>query len=463
MAPSSSSSCSCSSPKGIIAILFGVLVLVDVSSVVYYFSVHAGKEQASATTLSVRARADPSSVVERAPLDQSPAAQRLRSLRDRAQRAAKSPLPPLVTVFSAECSAYHDWQTVTLYDSWKRAHIPGLIVRTLACSQEQLRTYDRVDGLGEQLLTHVHDRKEGAAGPKVESYPPLNKPWGLMSWLKEGEGRKLSSNTVFLIVDPDFSFRPYGVLAQITPILAAVGSGLAAAVGQDYTYVAKGFKAMQWALPRKFNASTDVEQLQSIGPPIFIRKDKLSELVRGWYDITLSIVQHPEVHALVHDGNQLAPWIAEMCGYSIAASGWLIHQTQVEWPELETPQPPYASMGGDFASSSPILLHYSHPFVICGRKFGKQLLRNLDVLNCSETFPDSDQFVPPSKGELDDKSCKCCMEAGDVLGLQSDGCFNGPNEHFIKRISWEAWARVSTGIINWRSLHCVSGDRKSVV
>lgn len=49
--------------------------------------------------------------------------------------SSSSGVSSLVTIFSTECSAYHDWQTVVLYDSWKAAKVPGRLVRILACSQ----------------------------------------------------------------------------------------------------------------------------------------------------------------------------------------------------------------------------------------------------------------------------------------------------------------------------------------
>lgn len=467
MKPRCSFSCSRGSSALTVASisLITTFVTLHISSVFHYTSANAQKDldigdlfvadvgsmmQRGASVSQEQAASILEASGKSAPRDHSPAARQLGSFHTHGQRAANSSMSPFVTVFSTECSTYHDWQTVTLYDSWYRARIPGTIVRLLACSAEALKGYSRINGLGDQLLTHVHDNKENVSGQR--RYPPLNKPWGLHSWLTKGDGRWLSKEAVVMIVDPDFSFQPGGqVAAQLAPIAKAVSEGLADAVGLDYKYVVHGMKVMGWELPWQINSSIDVKQLQSIGPPILITKDKLSMLVDGWYNITLNIVRQPELQKLVHDGNEPAPWIAEMCGYTLAAAGWLHHQTQVEWPELRAPQPPYVKRGTD---ASPMMLHYSHPLSLCDRAFGKTLLDGLDLLSCEEHLPSSSDFVPPSLSQLHDQACKCCIGDGYVHGRKAH-CFEGNASQVIKQISWDAWDRVSSAILRWRAKNCV--------
>lgn len=363
-----------------------------------------------------------------------------------------SAIASLVTIFSAECSTYHDWQTVVLYESWKAAKVPGRLVRILACSEAQLRSYHRLENLGESLETYVHAKGE----PAGVNYSPLNKPWGIMSWLKEGEGAKLSPSSVLLIIDPDMSFRSHGAPGDLALLANRVSTLEDTALGLDYQYVVAGMNATGWALPRHFNASVRPDDpegpLQSIGCPMLIKKDNLLRLVRGWYDITLEIVQNKTLHGLVHDGNQPAPWIAEMYGYTLAAAGWLRHETQAQWPELEAPQPPFASTGGRFLPD-PLITHYSHLFNLCGKRFGKALYKTIDPLRCSTNL---ESLIPPSLEDMNSASCELCIDGGDVIGFKPTCFGRSAREAYIKQISWEAWARVASAIFNYRSRHCVS-------
>lgn len=362
----------------------------------------------------------------------------------------------LVTIFSVECSTYHDWQSVVLYESWKAAKVPGRLVRILACSNAQRRQYKRLDTLGDRMETHVH--RKGV--PPGLNYSPLNKPYGVISWLAEGSGAKLSDSSAILIVDPDMSFRGHRARQDLATLTSRISSLENTALGLDYKYVTGGMEAMNWKIPLYFNASTDVNGLQSVGTPIMIRKDNLQRLARGWYDYTLRIVTNKTTWGLVHDGDNYAPWIAEMYGYTLAAAGWLQHETQVAWPELEAPQPPFASTGGEYLPD-PLVTHYSHPFVLCGKRFGKNMWTQIDPLQCDAPDKLVEMLRPPSAEELNSPSCKLCIDGGDVIGFRARCFGNSPRESYIKKISWQAWARVAKGIFTWRSKHCFQKDADS--
>ena len=51
----------------------------------------------------------------------------------------------LHVVFSAECIPAFDWQSVGLFYSFRHVGQPGKITRLLACSEEQLKTYPKVN------------------------------------------------------------------------------------------------------------------------------------------------------------------------------------------------------------------------------------------------------------------------------------------------------------------------------
>jgi len=79
--------------------------------------------------------------------------------------------PALVTFFSVECKHYFDWQTATLYASWKAAGVPGQLVRIISCPVADREDKVRFTDLGWDMSTHVHEPE-----PSSSVYPPLNKP-----------------------------------------------------------------------------------------------------------------------------------------------------------------------------------------------------------------------------------------------------------------------------------------------
>lgn len=351
--------------------------------------------------------------------------------------------PHVVTVFSAECTPYHDWQSVVLYHSWREANIPGSLIRLLACDAKEQLTYSRLDGLGEALITHVHDNmKDEVPG----GYPPLNKPYGISHWLAHGSGRHLPDDTVILIIDPDMTFAAADVAKRLVPVISRVQSGEIGGIGNDYQYTVSGMRAEGWAVPRHFNASLAPESLQSIGPPMMLRKDNLAKLATGWHDVTLEIALDPSLKALVSDGKQKNPWIAEMYGYTIAAAGWLWHETQQKWPVLTAPQPPFL----DGKEEAPFI-HYSHNFSLCGRTFGKSHFFSVDLLNCSVAAAHLLELEPPAHSEVTADACKLCLQSGDVIGFSANCLETSATQKSIAR---RAMSTVFDAIFAFEASHC---------
>lgn len=52
-----------------------------------------------------------------------------------------SSYPKIHTIFSTECNAYFDWQTVGLMHSFHLSGQPGNITRLLSCTDEDLKRY----------------------------------------------------------------------------------------------------------------------------------------------------------------------------------------------------------------------------------------------------------------------------------------------------------------------------------
>jgi len=355
--------------------------------------------------------------------------------------------PSIVTIFSTQCSTYHDWQTVVLYETWKRAELPGSIVRLMACSDQNLKTYRHFDVFGKSLTIHPHEDKSDESPNGY--YAPLNKPWGLQSWLTQGTGRDLTDDTVLLIVDPDMAFRDVGVRSNILALSQHVRS-TGVPLGLDYSYVVAGMKHYDWALSLQFVDRAHVEKLQSIGPPILIRKDQLATLVGPWHEISLEIVSKPALRELVHDGWVSAPWIAEMYGYSLAAAG-MPHETQEQWAALQVPQPPWAYTGAENGLREPLLVHYSHTFHLCDKKFNKMDYVDTDFISCDFDRSKVDALLrPPAHDTVARGSCGLCLEGNEVIGHTKNTCLSSSG----KNISYDAWNRVYTSILMWRAQHC---------
>jgi len=338
----------------------------------------------------------------------------------------------LITVFSVECKPYHDWQTVTLHKSWKDSGIPGRLVRLWACPLPSRKRSTDLSSLP-GLETHVHE-------VALQEYTPLNKPWGLLSWVTKGGGREIPNDAVVMIIDCDMVFYAGGkAAATLLPLVERVHSG--AVLGNDYKYTVDGLRRQNWQLAAHFNVS-GVDSLQSIGVPILLRKDTLLKFVSSYYRFTKEMAQDPTLKALVHDGRVPAPWITEMVGYTLAAAG-IHHETHEQWPALGAPHPPWSSQ-----TDSELLVHYPHAFRLCGRAFGKRLYFKRDLLNCSTDRRVLAALKPPSQAEALAASCTLCLKSGDAFGVPPRCDLPG------KVVGLFAWERVYDAVSSWRSEHC---------
>lgn len=339
-----------------------------------------------------------------------------------------------VTLISVECKTYHEWQTLTLHHSWRQARLPGKLVRLVACPTERRASSKDFSDLP-GMETYFHEVADSG-------YMPLNKPWGFMSWLREGGGRNLSAKAVIMIIDPDMVFYNTGhTLEHLSPLVEKVRSGSVQAIGSDFEYTVMGLRARNWELARHFGISK-FEKLQSIGVPILLRKESLARLVRPYYEITKAIAHSGLLTSLVHDGHQPAPWITEMVGYTLAAVS-LEHETQSRWPMLEAPQPPFNA-----SSNLPLLVHYDHTFHLCNKTFGKFRYYDIDLLNCSVNASALVDLQPPSRAEVNSKDCQLCLQDGDAFGTQAACGLPG------RDFSIFVWEEVHSAVSAWRSAHC---------
>jgi len=306
-------------------------------------------------------------------------------------------------------------------------------VRLAACAEDAQLQDLHLPG----LETHAHS-------VAWKGYLPLNKPWGLLSWLSNGTGKHLVDNAVILLVDSDMVFNTGNVQDSVVDMAHQVRSGEVDALGNDEHYIVAGLKAQNWSLATHFNVS-DPSRLQSIAVPIFMRKETMTGFLDKYYQITLDIVQDKKLQGLVHDGQQQAPWIAEMVGYTLATQ-WLHHETQKKWPMLESPQPPWGAK-----SETPLMIHYAHGFHVCGRMFKKLNYVNEDLLACSNHSANLvAAFTPPSQEEMNSDSCRFCIEEGDAFGTPATCNLEASGEHY----GMYAWEAIHGALRSWRSEHC---------
>lgn len=357
--------------------------------------------------------------------------------------------PEILILFCAECNDYMDWQTVVLHRSWKKAGAPGRLVRVLACSNESIGAYRHMSDLGDGMETFVHE----PTGLSLD-YPPLNRPIGILAYLTSDQGRSLSENATILMVDPDMVFRTEdaaytggSVAERLLKMGAQLRTSPTQALATDYGYPIKGMRATDWAVPRHFNF-TNFSQLQGVGHPMVHRKANLLALCPIWYNVTRDIVRSPDLLSLVRDDKLPAPWIAEMYGYILAAA-FLRHQTQEVWPELDAVQPPYTSAIKRTKSRDPsksMLVHYSHRFSLCGRRFGKADHYSGGLLDCASREIES--LEPPPRDEVMSDSCRVCIDSGDVNNWGATCWTKG------KRECLYPWEQVHRGLSAWRAEHC---------
>ncbi|GJM92271.1 hypothetical protein PR202_ga08722 [Eleusine coracana subsp. coracana] len=85
----------------------------------------------------------------------------------------------LHTLFSVECGDYFDWQSVGLLHSLRKARQPGDVTRLLSCTEDQLSSYR---GL---VIGHTLQVPSFSRHPRTgDWYPAINKPAGVVHWLK---------------------------------------------------------------------------------------------------------------------------------------------------------------------------------------------------------------------------------------------------------------------------------------
>merc|ERR1740139_1420442 len=124
------------------------------------------------------------------------------------------------TVFSTDCSKYHDWQSYLLFHSALNVGQPGTVTRIVSgCSKEEESNLKKWHDthikmtMSNQYRLHFTPDYSKMNEEVEKSYEFFNKPFGLLHWIwqergltKGNKGETLDEDAVVILLDPDMIF-----------------------------------------------------------------------------------------------------------------------------------------------------------------------------------------------------------------------------------------------------------------
>jgi hypothetical protein len=196
----------------------------------------------------------------------------------------------LHAVCSIEAGTKTEWQAALLAYSWRQAGIPDPL--TVLCAGGQ----PSMDIGAEVVVTGNARHVDGG------NYPPWNKPYSLWDWYDAGGPRE---QTVLLL---DADMVVFGRLPEVQV-------GPFAPTGELYPSIPASLRD---PLVRQLTVHPGL--LQAVGVPLWIDRATLGDLVPQW------VKQLGTLRALglPHDR-----WVAEMIGYSLAASDLGLYHNEI--------------------------------------------------------------------------------------------------------------------------------------
>lgn len=193
-------------------------------------------------------------------------------------------------VCSIEAGTKTEWQAALLAYSWRKAGIPDPLTVLCAGGQPSMA----IDA--EIVVTGNARHVDGG------NYAPWNKPYSLWDWYDQGG----PSESTVLLLDADMAV--FGPLPTETP-------GRYSPVGEMYPSIPASLRE---PLVRQLTVHPGL--LQPVGVPLWIDRTTLGELVPRWVEHLGQL----RALGLPHDR-----WVAEMIGYSLAASDLGLYHNQV--------------------------------------------------------------------------------------------------------------------------------------
>lgn len=302
------------------------------------------------------------------------------------------------TLFSVECQNYFDWQTVGFMHSFKKAQQPGPVTRLLSCTEEEKKKYRGMD------LAPTLEVPSMSRHPKTgDWYPAINKPAGIVHWLKHS---KDAQNVDWVVIlDADMILRG--------PIIPwELGAEKGWPVSAYYGYLV-GCDNILAKLHTKHPELCD-----KVGGLLAMHIEDLRVLAPLWLSKTEEVREDRAHWATNITGDIYGKgWISEMYGYSFgAAEAGLRHKINDDlmiYPGY-TPRP----------GVEPILLHYGLPIRVGNWSFSK-LDHHEDsiVYDCGRLFPE-----PPYPREVKSMESDPNKRRGLFLSIE---CINTMNEGLL--------------------------------
>ncbi|KAK3006955.1 hypothetical protein RJ639_015995 [Escallonia herrerae] len=320
------------------------------------------------------------------------------------------------TLFSVECQNYFDWQTVGLMHSFKKARQPGPVTRLLSCTDEEKKKYKGMN------LAPTLEVPSMSKHPKTgDWYPAINKPAGIVHWLKHSKDAENIDWVV--ILDADMIIRG--------PIIPwELGAEKGRPVAAYYGYLV-GCDNLLAKLHTKHPELCD-----KVGGLLAMHIDDLRALAPMWLSKTEEVRADKAHWATNLTGDIYGKgWISEMYGYSFgAAEVGLRHKIN----DNLMIYPGYIPREG----VEPILMHYGLPFSVGNWSFSK-LEHHEDgiVYECGRLFPEPPyprevkaMEVDPNKRKALLLNIECINTLNEGLLLQhaANGC---PNPKWSKYLS----------------------------
>ncbi|PIA51431.1 hypothetical protein AQUCO_01100336v1 [Aquilegia coerulea] len=302
------------------------------------------------------------------------------------------------TLFSVECQNYFDWQTIGLVHSFMKAKQPGSLTRLLSCTEEEKKQYKGMN------LAPTFEVPSMSRHPKTgDWYPAINKPAGVVHWLKHS---KDAENVDWVVIlDADQIIRG--------PIIPwELGAEKGRPVSALYGYLI-GCDNILAQLHTKHPELCD-----KVGGLLAMHIDDLRALAPMWLSKTEEVREDRAHWATNITGDIYEKgWISEMYGYSFgAAEVGLRHKINDDFMLY----PGYIPRPG----VEPILLHYGLPFSVGNWSFSKMdHHEDAIVYDCNRLFPE-----PPYPREVQVMEINPDKRRGLFLSIE---CINTINEGLL--------------------------------
>jgi hypothetical protein len=302
------------------------------------------------------------------------------------------------TLFSVECQNYFDWQTVGLMHSLKKAKQPGPVTRLLSCTDDQKKSYKGMN------LAPTFEVPSMSKHPKTgDWYPAINKPAGVVHWLKHSKDAENVDWVVILDADQI-------VRGPIIPWKLGAEKGRPVAAFYGYLMGCDNILA-------KLHTKHP-ELCDKVGGLLAMHIDDLRALAPMWLSKTEEVRADRE-HWLTNITGDIygQGWISEMYGYSFGAAEVGLRHKINDYLMIYPGYIPREKV-------EPILMHYGLPFSVGNWSFSK--LDHHDdaiVYDCGRLFPE-----PPYPREVTAMEIDRNKRRGLFLNIE---CINTLNEGLL--------------------------------